>query len=88
MSNAKKTKKSPLARIRAGSVIATIWPRDTKWGTFYDVTIQRSNTHLKSNNATTFDAGGQLALEYAMGLAHEKIRKLQAIDRANDIMSR
>jgi hypothetical protein len=41
MSEAKKTKKPPVARVKTGTVTAAIWARDTDKGAFYDVTFQR-----------------------------------------------
>jgi hypothetical protein len=82
MSDAKKTKKPPVARVKTGTVTAAIWARDTDKGTFYDVTFQRAyrDADRKWKNSTSFDLNGLLALQHVVGQAIDKVQELRATD--------
>jgi hypothetical protein len=82
MSEAKKTKKPPVARVKTGNVTAAIWARDTDKGTFYDVTFQRAYRAADKTwkNSTSFDLNGLLALQHVASLAIAKVQELRAAD--------
>jgi hypothetical protein len=83
MSEAKKTKNPPVARVKTGYVTGAIWARDAgDSGTFYDVTFQRAYRDGKRQwkNSTSFDLNGLLALQHAVGLAIDKVQELRAAD--------
>src|ERR1700722_13779009 len=83
MTEAKKTKNPPVARVKTGTVTGAIWARDAgDNGTFYDATFQRAyrNDKREWKNSTSYDLNGLLALQHVVGLAIDKIQALRTAD--------
>lgn len=72
------TGKPPIARIRVGSITASIWERQGKKRPFHTVTFERSykNAQGEWQAAQSYDPATLAQLRVAAKLAHEKVLEL------------
>ena len=77
-----EAKKPPVAKIRIGSLTASIWEQVTKKGRFFTVSFERSYKDAQDQwaNAYTFGSQDLLTLRKLADLAHTKILELQGGD--------
>ena len=77
-----KAKQKPVDRVRLGRIAAAIWRNDTKDGTFFNVTVERS--YRDGDNIKSSDSFGRddlLLLAKVVDMAHTRIYELQAEER-------
>jgi hypothetical protein len=74
----KSESKKPVARIRVGSVHASIWRNAKDKGTFYNVTFERryKDRDDQWQGTQNYGAGDLLELAKAADLAHTRILEL------------
>ena len=76
-----ETRNAPVAKIRVGSVTASIWENNGENGTRSSVTFQRSykDKDGKWHNSDSYNIGDLLELAKAADLAHSRL--LEAFGR-------
>jgi hypothetical protein len=79
--NEQKAKNLPVAKIRVGSITASIFENAGEKGTTRNVTFERRYRDAQGawHTATSYNADDLLALAKAADLAHTRVLELQAV---------
>ena len=82
MSEAKKTKNPPVARVRVNNLTAAIWAQSSDGKTFYSHTTQRSYRDNDGNwkNTSSINDASTPAFILLGHLVYAKIQELKAAD--------